>query len=100
MDTKSLRTAAQAEMGRNGYSWMSPEHVIEMLDEIDATNIEEAADEIERLRGELLALQNTNVWHLRAKMAEEKLSRYEQSMSCKDCGATEPSHKPDCPQLA
>jgi hypothetical protein len=43
-----------------------------------ASNIKEAATEIERLRGELLALQKTNVWYLRAKAAEEKIAAYGQ----------------------
>jgi hypothetical protein len=46
MDTRSLRKAAEAEIGRNGYSWMGPERVIEML------------DEIERLRAETRTLRN------------------------------------------
>lgn len=35
MDLKAIRKSAEAETSRNGFSWMSPEHVIAMVDEIE-----------------------------------------------------------------
>jgi hypothetical protein len=33
--------------------------------------VRRTAEELERVRGELLACQNTNIWHIRCKMAED-----------------------------
>lgn len=38
-------------------------------------SVAELADEIRRLKGELLAIQKTNIWHIRAMVAEDEITR-------------------------